>query len=122
MDERLRGIEKHIKRLQEEVAETRSFLNADNLELELESDAQRVFRSQNGPILNEIDRRGGSVAAAELSEITRRHGKDPRGVGGFANGRTPLLRSEGEHRVLTARGKGEAARWRAMYGGDEETK
>ena len=88
-----------------------------------ETEEERLFRTRNGPFLNAIDEAGGAVTRSEFSTLGRTFGyKDARGLGGFATGQNPSIRSEGEMRVLTERGKALAARWRQQHGDAERAR
>jgi hypothetical protein len=81
-----------------------------------ETDDARRFRIQIGPFLDAIDGSGGAVTRSQFSALGQKYGYDARGLGGFASGNDPSIRSEGEMRVLTERGKGLARRWREQHG------
>jgi hypothetical protein len=79
-----------------------------------ESAEEVAFRTKIGPFLNAIDEAGGAVPAEQFGALGRRFGYDPRGLGGFATGSTPSIRSKDNQRVLTPRGRALAERWRRM--------
>jgi hypothetical protein len=58
----------------------------------------------------------GDVSAEEWSRLGRQHGYDPRGLGGFFVGSTPLMASEGDRRKLTSDGRRFIERWRGDFG------
>jgi hypothetical protein len=58
---------------------------------------------------------GGDLAASAWSRLGRKHGYDPRGLGGFFVGKQPLMASDGDRRVLTARGQRFIERWRGDF-------
>jgi hypothetical protein len=58
---------------------------------------------------------GGILGPREWSRLGRRHGYDPRGLGGFFVGKQPLMASDGERRVLTDRGQRFIERWRGDF-------
>jgi hypothetical protein len=64
-----------------------------------------------GPLLHEILAQGGSVHRTELSRLAGKYYGSPRGVGGFATGRQPSIRSNGDMRELTDRGRALAESW-----------
>jgi hypothetical protein len=74
-----------------------------------------------GLCMNAIDAAGGAVTRSQFSVLGRKYGyADARGLGGFATGKNPSIRSEGDMRVLTQRGKALAARWRTQHGDREQ--
>src|SRR5438034_11633810 len=110
-----------IKELEERMATVvagiealKAYLMGEESQQPDESDAERQFRERIGPFLNAIDKAGGSVTAEEFGDLGRQFGYDPRGLGGFATGANPSIRSEGDRRVLTPRGKALSARWLAL--------
>lgn len=61
----------------------------------------------------------GDLSADEWSRLGRKHGYDPRGLGGFFQGAQPLMGGQGERRVLTTHGRRFIERWRADFGTDD---
>jgi hypothetical protein len=66
--------------------------------------------------LNELLERGGTATAQELSNIARRNGYDPRGIGGFYNGPSAALRRDGNQRELSDAGKRFVRQWAPEFG------
>lgn len=78
-----------------------------------------VYKIRNIVILEEIYRRNGIVTSDELSEITKKWGKDPKGSAGYFSGNNPSLKGiSSNRRALTESGENIVLDWRAEYGDD----
>jgi hypothetical protein len=80
----------------------------------------RWFR-RAGAVLNHVDQAGGSVRPEVWRTLADHYGYDPRGLAGFYTGRDPSMRRDPntDERVLTERGKIEAANWRRLFAWDK---
>jgi hypothetical protein len=107
-------LEEQVKAVAENLATLKVHLLGASAEQPGENEGERVFRTKIGPFLNAMEAAGGDVTSEEFGALGRRFGYDPRGLGGFATGSNPSIRSEGDRRILTARGKALAAQWRAI--------
>ncbi len=79
------------------------------------SDWENWFR-RAGAVLVEVDDRGGKVHVDQWREIGKKLGYDPRGLSGFFTGKMPSMRSDGDERIITPKGKRDAEQWREMFG------
>lgn len=76
-----------------------------------------VWFRRAGAVLNDVDQSGGQVDKDQWREIGLRHGYDPRGLAGFYTGNDPSMHRdpESDRRLLTERGRLEAANWRRLF-------
>ena len=65
-----------------------------------------------GAVLSDALEAGGRLTVDQWRQIGLDRGYDPRGLSGFFTGHVPSMRSEGDERVLTDRGRREAEEWR----------
>lgn len=77
-----------------------------------------VWFRRAGAVLNEVDQAGGVVDRETWRQIGLRLGYDPRGLAGFYTGNDPSMRRDpkSDERLLTERGRLEAANWRRLFG------
>lgn len=69
-------------------------------------------------LLNDFkENHNADLGSEDWGRLGREHGYDPRGLGGFFVGSSPLMASQGARRVLTSHGHRFIDRWR----GDFET-
>src|SRR4051794_6059341 len=54
----------------------------------------------------------GDASSQECSRLGRQHGYAPRGLGGTCGGAKPLMKSDGDRRILTEYGSRFLERWR----------
>ncbi len=73
---------------------------------------------QWGLISAAADVNEGDLGADEWSRLGRKHGYDPRGLGGFFQGAQPLMARQDSRRVLTQHGRRFIERWQADFGVD----
>lgn len=78
-----------------------------------------VWFRRAGAVLNDVDQAGGIVDGKTWRQIGVSLGYDPRGLAGFYTGNDPSMRRDpdSDERVLTERGRLEAAHWRRLFGG-----
>ncbi len=78
-----------------------------------------VYKIRNIAILEEVYRRNGIVTADELSEISKKWGREPKGSAGYFSGNNPSLKSiASKRRALTETGENTVLNWRAEFGDD----
>lgn len=119
--------EKDTKRIQDIMNEIDGIkLKLDSLKLSL----QNMFDNQEGielsvyqirrmAILEEVHRKDGIVTSEQLSEITKRWGRNPQGTAGYFSGDNPSLRGiAGGKRALTERGLEIVMENRQSFGDD----
>lgn len=100
-----------LKRAEQAIADLRAHLDETTPEPGWRREEERI-----GSVLADVHRRGGRLSVDEWRDIGLAHGYDPRGLAGFFTGRMPSMRSDGDDRVLTARGELEAVRWERAFG------
>jgi hypothetical protein len=78
-----------------------------------------VWFRRAGAVLNDVDQAGGAVDKETWRQIGLRLGYDPRGLAGFYTGSDPSMHRDpdSDQRILTERGRLEAANWRRLFGG-----
>ena len=74
-----------MRRAEESLAALRAHLQEEETE-----PPSAAWFGRMGGVLSEIEDRGGEVSVQDLREIGIRHGYDPRGMGGFLSGLSPL--------------------------------
>jgi hypothetical protein len=99
-----------LTRAEEAVADLRAHLTGQAPEPGWTREQLRI-----GAVLNDVLKAGGRLTVDEWRQIGLDRGYDPRGLSGFFTGRVPSMRSEGNDRVLTDRGRREAEDWRRLY-------
>lgn len=100
-----------LKRADDALADLRAHLSDARADPGWRRDEQRV-----GAVLSDVLAAGGRVTVDAWRDIGLRHGYDPRGLSGFFTGGVPSMRSDGDDRVLTDRGRKVAEDWRRLYG------
>jgi hypothetical protein len=76
-----------------------------------EEDAYRRWWS----LLADVEARGGRMTADGFRALARRHGYDPRGVGGFFSGANATMRREDDVVELTAVGRRDVLYWAPTF-------
>jgi hypothetical protein len=110
IEERVGRIERLLGQAQEEVAKLRQ-----DMGVPLSAD-ERWARMMLG-VLEDIDRRGGSVPREEVLSIGERHGYSRRGMAGFYQG---MLRLEAGMAKLTDAGRVRIGALRRNYGDTDQ--
>ena len=118
--------ETNIKLVLEQIDQIKAQLDGMKalLLLSLEEGSQgkemTVYDVRMYAVLEEVYRRGSIVTARELSEISTKWGKDPRGSAGYFSGNSPSMRGglAGDKRALTPTGEKWVLDYREKYGDD----
>ena len=100
-----------LQRAEDALEDLRAHLAGKALQPGWTREEQRV-----GAVLADVLSAGGRVPVDEWRKIGLAHGYDPRGLSGYFTGHSPSMRSDGDDRVLTPRGRKVAEDWQRMYG------
>lgn len=104
----------HINGLQGIKSSLETLMHSDGKQIQIS-----VYDIRYLAILEEVYRRDSIVTATELSAISKKWGKDPRGSAGYFAGEYPSMKGiAGDRRALTDKGVQSVIDARNQYGND----